>query len=138
MGGDRFAANMVVFPDGLYYGRLEPDTVVEVARRRIEGRLELDHLRGRTCYPMPVQAAEIALRRRLGLTGRNDVGLAVHSVEGEITNATFVASAGASGADEQAYLVRVRSALAGPVTLTCRASREQSALEHEILGISPV
>ena len=35
----------------------------------LAGRLPLDVLRGRSCLPMPVQAAEIALLRHLGETG---------------------------------------------------------------------
>ncbi len=31
MGGDRFAANMVVLPEGLYYGRMDPGTASQVA-----------------------------------------------------------------------------------------------------------
>jgi len=134
MGGDRFAANMMVLPDGLYYGRLDPQAALEVARLRLDGQLELDHLRGRTCYPMPAQAAEIALRRRLRLTERQEVRLAVRSVEGEVTSATFVVS---MGTQEQAFLVRVHSSPGPPVTLTCRATRDQPALQHDILGISP-
>ncbi len=66
VGGDRFAPNMVVLPEGLYYGRLDPESVTEVADLHEAGRLHLDHLRGRSTYPMPVQYAEVVLRRRLG------------------------------------------------------------------------
>ncbi len=65
IGGDRFAANMVVLPEGLYYGRMAPDSASEVARLHEEGRLDLTRLRGRSTYPMQVQYAEIALRRHL-------------------------------------------------------------------------
>ena len=37
IGGDRFAANVVVLPDSIYFGRVEPDSVVsllEASRRR--------------------------------------------------------------------------------------------------------
>ena len=59
VGGDRFAANVVCLPDGVYYGRVEP------RRRRPRcwpthraGLLDLGHYRGRSCYPPLVQAAE--------------------------------------------------------------------------------
>ena len=65
MGGDRFAANMVVLPEGLYYGRMDPGSVSQVAALHEEGRVDLGRLRGRSSYPMPVQYAEIALRRHL-------------------------------------------------------------------------
>ena len=65
MGGDRFAANMVVLPEGLYYGRMDPGSASQVAWLHEEGRVDLDRLRGRSSYPMHVQYAEIALRRHL-------------------------------------------------------------------------
>lgn len=65
MGGDRFAANVLVLPEGLYYGRMEPGTAGQVADLHQQGRVDIERLRGRSSYPMPVQYAEIALRRHL-------------------------------------------------------------------------
>ncbi len=65
IGGDRFAANMVVLPEGLYYGRMEPGSASEVAWLHEAGRVDLGRLRGRSSVPMHVQYAEIALRRHL-------------------------------------------------------------------------
>lgn len=65
MGGDRFAANMLVLPEGLYYGRMEPGTASQVAFLHEQGRVDIGRLRGASSYPMPVQYAEIALRRHL-------------------------------------------------------------------------
>ena len=66
LGGDRFAGNVLVLPHGLYYGRLDPEAAARMAVWHHEGRLDLEHLRGRSGYPFAVQAAEIFLRRRLG------------------------------------------------------------------------
>ena len=137
IGGDRFAANMLVAPDGLYYGRLTPESAVEVARTRLEGDLELEHLRGRTCYPMPVQAAEIALRRHLSMRAAGALRLVSRTQSGAagegglLTDATF-AHLG------RRYAVRVRSTHSPPVTLTCLASRDQVALQHEVLKLDLV
>lgn len=137
MGGDRFAANMLVAPDGLYYGRLSPEEAVEVARARLAGDLELEHLRGRTCYPMPVQAAEIALRRHLSMRAVSGLRLVSRTQSGAagegglITDATFAHL-------ERLYAVRVRSTHSRPVALTCRAVRDQVALQHEILQLDLV
>jgi (2Fe-2S) ferredoxin len=65
IGGDRFAANVLVLPDGLYYGRLAPADVEGFVAGHRDGRLDLEHLRGRCAYPFPAQAAEVFLRRRL-------------------------------------------------------------------------
>jgi hypothetical protein len=66
IGGDRFAANALVLPHGLYYGRLEADRAARFAEDHAHGLLDLEHLRGRSRYAFAVQFAEIALRRELG------------------------------------------------------------------------
>ena len=58
MGGDRFAANLVCFPDGLFYAHVtehDERAVIEAYGAR---RIALSHYRGRACYSQPVQAAE--------------------------------------------------------------------------------
>lgn len=62
-GGDRFAGNVVCLPHGLYYGRVTPAMAGPLTQAYRAGRLDLAHLRGRSSYPFPVQAAEIAVRR---------------------------------------------------------------------------
>ena len=73
VGGDRFAGNMVVFPHGLVFGRVEPSHGAEILEAVAEGRILLDHYRGRTSMPMPSQAADRAVRSELGLDGLGDV-----------------------------------------------------------------
>ncbi|QTI67488.1 sucrase ferredoxin [Gordonia polyisoprenivorans] len=67
LGGDRFAATMLVFPHGLSYGRVDtaPDPAM-VIRRHSEGRLVDSLLRGRTSLPHAVQAAQHFVRDRTG------------------------------------------------------------------------
>jgi hypothetical protein len=72
-GGDRFAGNLVVFPHGFYFGRVRPEGAEAVARTYLDGRLDLERLRGRSCRPMLVQAAEHFLREHEDLTGIDDV-----------------------------------------------------------------
>jgi hypothetical protein len=74
-GGHRFAANVLVLPVGLQFGRLRPEEAPLVAARALAGRIELGHYRGRTCYPGAVQAAEAAIRREAGLEGVHDLEL---------------------------------------------------------------
>lgn len=81
VGGDRFAANVVVLPHGLYYGTVNVNDVPALVADHEAGRLTLPLLRGRSSSPMPVQAAEIFLRERLGDTGID----AVRSVGAEKT-----------------------------------------------------
>ena len=50
------------------YKRQDEQSARRVVAAHRAGRLDLEHLRGRTCWPMSVQAAEIGLRRHLQLT----------------------------------------------------------------------
>jgi hypothetical protein len=79
-GGHRFAANVLVLPAGIQLGRVDFENAVSLASRALAGRIELAHYRGRTCFDPPVQAAEHAIRRALGLEEVPDLRLA--SVDG--------------------------------------------------------
>ena len=68
LGGDRFAANLLVLPDGHAYGRLDPASGPRVVADHFAGRLSLEHLRGRTTVPWVSQYAEQVVRERLGET----------------------------------------------------------------------
>ncbi|MCB5906444.1 sucrase ferredoxin [Streptomyces pinistramenti] len=66
IGGHRFAPTLFVLPHGYAYGRASAQlvkTAVEAARN---GRVTLDHCRGRSAWDRPGQAAEIAVRGLLG------------------------------------------------------------------------
>jgi hypothetical protein len=58
LGGDRFAANLLVLPHGFTYGYVDPATAVEVVESYERGKLEPALLRGRSVYPAAVQAAQ--------------------------------------------------------------------------------
>jgi len=92
VGGDRFAANLVILPSGGYYGRLDPEDAVRVAESALRGRIDLDRLprhggssRGGAGGRMP--AAACARRGgglggalpRLRLRAARETGLFVHA-----------------------------------------------------------
>lgn len=112
VGGDRFAPNMVVLPEGLYYGRLDAGSVTRVAELHEAGRLDLDRLRGRSTYPMPVQYAEVALRRHL----HEDRLDALRLVSRDGGTCEF------SHGDERWRVTVVRT-LTEPAMMTCSAAR---------------
>lgn len=58
VGGDRFAANVVVLPQGLFYGHVPVARAVELAKHHDEGRVVPDLLRGSGAFVPPVQAAQ--------------------------------------------------------------------------------
>lgn len=62
VGGHRFAANVVCFPHGIYFGRVTGDEARLLVDRYQSGQILLDRYRGRACYQPVVQAAEYFLR----------------------------------------------------------------------------
>lgn len=66
-GGHRFAPNVISLPDGAVYGHLEVDDAAELLAGHVEGRLALPQLRGHAGDHRAVQAAEVALRRHVGI-----------------------------------------------------------------------
>ncbi len=81
IGGDRFAAAMIAFPHGHYFGRLNPLTAQATAASYVDGLLETGNLRGRSGMPNSAQVAELDIRHRTGLAGLDDVQ--VTAVEGD-------------------------------------------------------
>jgi hypothetical protein len=131
IGGDRFAANILSLPSGVYYGRVEEDDAVRLIADLERGRLDLRHYRGRCCYPFPVQAAEFFLRRELELRGIDDAILkeAVRN-DARTLWATFdvggreVSVTVAIEADADAYL------------LTCKAGEMMHPPRFKLLSLS--
>ncbi len=66
LGGDRFAATMLVLPEGLCYGRVDSTDSAGLVRLYLDRRLDHRYLRGRTCLPHVVQAAQHFAREALG------------------------------------------------------------------------
>lgn len=69
VGGDRFAANVLVLPTGLLYGRVPASSADLVADAADRGSVLEHHLRGRVGFPPDQQAAMAHVHRQIpGLT----------------------------------------------------------------------
>ena len=130
IGGDRFAGSALVLPHGLYYGRLDPESAARMAVYHHEGRLDVEHLRGRSGYPWPAQAAEIFLRRDLGLDGLSALRLLESSADGTTHTLRFAA------VDGRAWEVAVLQGRADPQRLTCSALRDSPIPTHTLVSIT--
>ncbi len=129
IGGDRFAANVLVLPHGLYYGRLTPPDADVLVRSHADGHLDLEHLRGRSSYPFAVQAAEVYLRRHLDERRVEPLPLQEVAGSGLETRAVF-------GVDDGRWEVRVHTERTEARQLTCRAAGPSQGLAHRLLGIT--
>jgi hypothetical protein len=75
VGGDRFAANVVCLPSGVYYGHVTPEEAGQIVDDTAAGRVYLEKFRGRSYYSFDVQAAEYFARVASGLTATNAFAL---------------------------------------------------------------
>lgn len=57
LGGDRFAGNVILLPEGSQYGRLDGDVAPQVVLDHLDGRVDLDRWRGRCSWHPAAQAA---------------------------------------------------------------------------------
>jgi hypothetical protein len=121
LGGDRFAANVVVLPHGFYYGQV-PGDGGELVRAHERGQVALPWLRGRAGVPAPGQAAQHHARQVLGLLGLDDLPVTAvrpTTAPGADIERWTVTMAGPDGAVVAAVESRP-SAVAD--RLTCRAT----------------
>jgi hypothetical protein len=128
IGGDRFAGNLLAFPHGLYFGRVRPEEAAGVAGAYLDSRVALEHLRGRSCYPFALQAAEIALRQREGLDGIDAVAPEHAERDGDVLTATFSTPAGRR-------TVTLAVEASEPRFLTCQSLREEAAPAYRLVSI---
>jgi hypothetical protein len=131
IGGDRFAGNLVAFPHGLYFGRVEPEVGPQVAAGYAAGTIDLRRFRGRSCDPMVGQAAEGFLRRARGLAGIDDVR--VRSLRRAGPEVTVELST-----PDGHVRVRVAVEPAPERILTCRSERPLAPPRYRLLGVEPV
>ncbi len=82
IGGHRFAATFLAFPHGLAFGRVPAAAGPEIVAALERGEIALEHLRGRSGDPSAVQAADVLVRRELGLRALD--ALAVETVDDEV------------------------------------------------------
>src|SRR4051812_4687714 len=121
LGGDRFAANVVVLPYGFYYGQVPGDGSDLVAAHG-SGKVALPWLRGRAGVPAPGQAAQHFARAELGLLGVDDLRVVsiVRRSDSTPENERWVVTL--AGPDGDVVTSVESRASAEAVHLTCRAT----------------
>jgi hypothetical protein len=94
IGGHRFAGTGVGFPHGTVYGRMNPLDAVQVVDAYQQGRIVLEHYRGRSCYEPVVQAADYFLREQTGVLELNGFRLVdVERISESVSAVRFTALA---------------------------------------------
>ena len=136
VGGDRFAPNVVLLPDGFYYGGLDPAGAVGAVAEHLAGRVPTGNLRGVARWPPAQQAAVVAAFERYGPLPADAVA---------VTGARHVGPYGAPGSLTQVQLcvrgqpdtvwAEVAALTRPPAQLTCRALRETTATEYRVVRL---
>ncbi len=131
LGGDRFAANLLVLPRGDYFGRLEPEDAEPLVSGYEAGRLDLTHYRGRSIHPRLVQAAEYFVRASEGPGGLDDLAVVDYRRStGDRAEVVF------RGPGELIrVLVRARHR-PERTHLTCRADRPGHPVDYELVSMT--
>lgn len=134
IGGDRFAANLICLPHGLYFGRLGPEEAAAAVAAYEAGRIDLDHYRGRAGDPFAVQAAEAFLRRETGEMGVEAVALQGWHREGGTgdVHARFTVGGGPEEVE-----VRVAVDAGAPRLLTCTAGAQGRPPIYRLVDVIP-
>jgi hypothetical protein len=132
LGGDRFAATMVLLPHGLCYGRVDALVGATILDRYTAGHVVPESLRGRCCLSRPEQAAQ-ALARAAGYvgTGLDELQpLAAHPIGPDTTQVLL------AGTPTLAVVLRERVVPLG-TPATCRSTRPAHASEFDLVSIGP-
>ncbi|WP_218566137.1 sucrase ferredoxin [Vallicoccus soli] len=132
LGGDRFAGNLLVLPDGYLHGQLDPQGAREVAAQAAAGRVVVGSLRGHTRASRWEQVAEVEVRRRTGLTGTADVA-PVRQVLRPGEGADVVVRGGG-----RLFTVAVRLRDLGPRSSRCTGLQEPSRVPVAVAVVEGV
>ncbi|MFD7679579.1 sucrase ferredoxin [Streptomyces sp. NPDC060187] len=131
VGGDRFAPNVVVVPDGVYYGGLDALASITVVEEHLADRIRADYLRGYTDLTPPQQAAVIAVLKRFGPAGRND-----HAVRSTVRHDRgWLIQIVSRPPHPRALEVEVSPHSTPARQLTCRGPANNSAIEYRVTSI---
>jgi hypothetical protein len=132
VGGDRFAANLICLPHGLYYGRVEKDDLPLLLKEFQHEKIYFDKFRGRSCYNMLVQAADHFLRSQTGIGEIFGLRL-LKSERLEQNNWRVVFASRTSDAAFAVYLSEEQSQFRH--FLTCSATRESTVPQYNLVKI---
>ena len=125
IGGDRFAANLLVLPYGLYLGRVPAEDAAVVVDALEDGRLPLLYDRGRSSLPSPVQAAQHFAR---AATGRDRIADLLPAAQvGTGPDTWRVVLTGPGGPDVEVVVAYDRSGSGRAEVLTCGADQAKVA-----------
>lgn len=132
IGGDRFAANILVLPGGHYLGRVPAERAPAVVEAVLDGHRPAPYYRGRTVWAPAVQAAQAFAARALDETSL--AALHPRRVDRIDHHRWRVRLAGPTGTD---IVVELRQETGPAVSrLTCHAAREVAVPNWSLVAVT--
>ncbi|HEX5858542.1 MAG TPA: sucrase ferredoxin [Microbacterium sp.] len=130
LGGDRFAATMIVLPHGLYYGRVPSADAATILGSYLKGELVEQYYRGRSSLSNVVQAAESFAR---GDAGDARIDAFTPVLEERTADGGWRVELDHEG---DAVTVVMRETMSTPLLSTCAATRPTPVREFALESIS--
>lgn len=135
LGGHRFAANLLILPDGIYYGRINKQNYDKIRKSHRSNHLEINMLRGRCFYTAGVQAAEYYLRSKLDYTDHDNIILISQTI---IKNRTLkvIFKNKSNNISYQVLLEKNEKAL--QLLSSCGDKHKKFIAQHKLISISKI
>ena len=128
VGGDRFAANLLLLPSGLMFGGLGPEDLDGVLAGALAGRVTLETFRGRCGDPPLVQAVQWHSLRALGADRPAAIEVEWIRVRPGSRTEAVVRHEG------RRYRLELAASWAAPQRLTCRGAVPRRARIQRVLS----
>ena len=126
LGGDRFAATMIVLPHGLYYGRVPTTEATSIVDRYLQGEVVEQYYRGRSSLSNVAQAAQSFAR---AASGDVRIGAFPPLREERIADGSWRVDLADDG---EIVSVILRETLSAPLLSTCAATRPAPVREFAL------
>jgi hypothetical protein len=135
IGGDRFAGNLLLLPESLYFGRCDGSAAEQVLTEYDAGRIDLPHFRGRSTSTIVEQAAEHFVRAEFALD-RLDAITSIESLgNGQVS--VRLADGGHGNADTTVVVTVEKARVPAPTPLTCKGAEGLTFPEFRLVAIEP-
>ena len=112
LGGDRFAGNIALLPEGSMYGRLDGTSAPDVVIRHLDGEVDLARWRGRTTWGSPEQVAVHSVMRDEGVALADVAAVTSAALDGSTWEVEVAAA-------DRTYRRTVARTFSEPRRLTC-------------------
>ncbi len=130
VGGDRFAANLLCFPHGLFYAHVTEATGDLITREYAQRRLAFEGYRGRACYAYPVQSADFFIRRESGFRELDALRYLRHERLDERNWRVVFIETGTAGRLHEAHVAARPSEFQHYIT--CDATEERRVIQYAL------